>query len=642
MATNINNLKLTGVDFDDIKTSLKEYLKSQDQFKDYDFEGAGLNILLDVLSANTHMMAYYTNMAANESFLDSAVLRANVVSVAKHLNYVPSSYRSAIAYVDVEFLNLSDQDKINVDNGLIFIQQGDRFITNSGSRLFLFLATTNTKVINDNGTYIAKNVEIAEGAYRSTSFIYDDSSTVSQKFVIPDLNVDTTSLEVRVATSAQDTSGITDLWQQVTDINLANGESKVYFLQQNAELKYEIYFGDGIVGKKPDPGNLITIGYRVTTGEDANGLGRSETESAPAFRYAENSSTRTLLVTDTSGKPSPTYGGTSPEAIASIKYYAPRNYQAQERAVTAEDYRTLLVRDFGEQSESVFVWGGEDNDPPEYGKVFISIKPKNAEKFTTTQKLSIATNILKSKNVVSIIPEIVDPDYLYLILNVVVKYDKSKTTLTKENLETAIQTLLYNYASTNLGKFDRDFVLSAFTTYIDQNYAPPVLSNTVSVSLQKKLEPTLGSITTYSINFDNELYHPIDGYTPILSTTGFGYQDSSSTEEIKPNVTCYLDDDGTGYVRLYKLVGSTKVYLNNTLGTIDYTTGKISLTNFNPQYIVPEQDTKIVFTVIPVQQDILSRRNQILLMETTGITVSAVPQTLRYDTNASAAPFSGN
>jgi len=641
MATN-TSLSVTALDFDQIKSSLKTFIQSQDQFKDYDFEGSGMSILLDVLAYNTHYMAHYANMVGNETFLDSAVLRPSVVSIAKHLDYVPKSYKPAVAYVDVEYLNPDAPTLTAITNGTCFVYAGSRFSANSGNRIYLFTATSDTQVENENGRYYARNVEIKEGELKTITYVYDRNQNVDQKFVIPDINVDTDSIELRVSNSLEDTLGINDTWEAVTDLNKLTSESNAFFLQQNNDLNYEIYFGDGIIGKQPQAGNVINIKYRITVGPEANGIGKNETALYSAFRYAEIGSSKTTLILDENDKPSPSFGGSVFESLESVKYYAPRSYQAQERAVTAEDYRVLLAREYGEQAESVFIWGGEDNDPPKYGKVFVSIKPKNAEKLTQPQKLAIATNILKEKNLISIIPEIVDPDYLYLILTITAKYDRSKTTLTQESLASNMRSLLYLYLTNTLSKFDRDFTYSTTNAYIDNTYNPPVLSNTLDIMLQKRLEPNLTTISSYTINFDNELYHPIDGYLSILSSTSFGYQDSTSNETIKPNVSAYLDDDGNGNVRVYKVLGGEKIVLNSTLGTIDYTTGKIVLTNFAPQSLSSPEDTYIGLTVQPKEKDILARRNQILVVPLENITITAVPQTLRYDPySASGTPFSG-
>lgn len=638
MAT--NDLKINALDFDDIKQNLKTYLESQTQFKDYDFEGSGLNILLDVLAYNTHYQGYYANMVANETFLDSALLQPSVVSIAKHLNYVPKSYRSAVAYVDVEFLNINQNTLRSIQTGNEYILAGSRFTGSFGSQTFLFSSTTNTRVEEENGRYFARNVEIREGFDKTITYVYDTNTNIDQKFILPEINVDTTSLQVRVSQSITNTTGIEDLWERVVDINTINSDSKVYFLQLNSSNQYEIYFGDGIVGKNIETGNVISIFYRVCNGSAANGIGANDNSVVRSFRYLERNASTTSLRLGTDGKYAGSFGGSEPETIQSIKYYAPRNYQAQQRAVTADDYRVLLSNEYGEQAESVFVWGGEDNDPPIYGKVFLSIKPKNAKKLTQLQKLAIAKNILKSKNVVSITPEIVDPDYLYIIMNVNIRYNTAKTTLSQETLEQNIKNLIYLYGTENIGKFDRDFNESQFIAHVDATYDPPVVSCNIDINLKKRFEPNLTIITNYTINFDNELYHPIDGYTPILSSSAFGYQDSTSDIDPKPNVDAYFDDDGRGNVRIYKLVFGTKFYINEVAGTINYTTGKIELNNFVPQYLNPETQTDIALTVIPKYKDIASRRNQILLMSSDDITVSASPQIYRYDPyKSSGSPF---
>lgn len=638
MAT--TNLKIDALDFDGIKQNLKTYLQSQSQFKDYDFEGSGLNVLLDVLAYNTHYQSYYANMVANETFLDSALLQPSVVSIAKHLNYVPKSYRSAVAYVDVEYLNPNSTTIESIQNGTEFIAAGDRFVGALGSQNFVFSATKNYKVETESGRYLARNVEIKEGTTKTITFVYDTNSNIDQKFIIPEINVDTTSIEVRVSNSVNDNTGIETIWTLVTDINQLGSESSVYFLQFNMTNQYEIYFGDGVIGKQPSNGNVVSILYRTCNGSLANGIGVNDSSARRSFRYAERVASQTTLLVGTDGKPAASFGGSELETIQSIKYYAPRNYQAQERAVTAEDYRTLLSRSYGDQADSVFVWGGEDNDPPIYGKVFVSIKPKNATRLTQLQKLAIAKNVLKEKNIVSITPEVVDPDYLYLIMNVNIKYNSSKTTLSSETLEQNIKNLIYLYGDSNIGKFDRDFNESVFVSHVNTNYNPPVVSCNIDLQLKKAFEPNLSIITNYVINFDNELYHPIDGFTPILSSSVFGYQDTTSTATIKPNVDAYFDDDGSGKVRIYKLVGGSKIYLNENAGLIDYTTGKIQLNNFVAQYLNPETQTDISLVAVPKYNDIASRRNQILLLNFEDISVVASPQVYRYDPyQSSGTPF---
>ena len=638
MATNRSNLNVTGLDFDTIKESLKSYLQSQDQFRDYDFEGSGLNILLDVLAYNTHYQAFYANMVANETFLDSCKIPESAISIAKHLDYVPKSYRAAITYVDLELLGLEDDVKLSIRNGnAYYVLQGSQFTAKSpNGRTLTFIATKDTAVVYDNGSYVAKEIEIKEGTYKTVSYVVN-TSDATQRFVLPDYNADTTTIEVRVQKSLADTTDATRLWQQVTDLNKLSSDSYVYFLQYRDGV-FEVYFGDGIVGKEPESGNVVTIKYLTTYGPEGNDIGKNESVNSPTFTYLGESDSLVTINTDTDGVYISTYGGSELETIESIKYYAPRNYQAQERAVTAEDYRTLLARQYGEQAESVFVWGGEDNDPPIYGKVFVSIKPVNAKKFTQSEKLAIARTILKERNLVSITPEIVDPDYLYILITSEVLYDPKKTSLSRTSLENVIKSGIQSFNDSYLEKFDRNFRYSRFTTEID-NMDDCVLSNITTLRLQKKFEPALGIISSYNINFDNAIYHPVDGYTSVVTSNGFYYYDSVTSQ----NQLCFLDDDGYGVLRVYRLVDQSKVYVNSSIGTVEYSTGKITLSSFNPVSISNADESEISLTVIPNKSDLYSRRNTILMIDSDNIAVTATAETLRYDPyDASAASFPYN
>jgi len=638
MTTNRSNLIISGLDFDEIKENLKNFLKAQDQFTDYDFEGSGMNVLLDILAYNTHYQAYYANMVANETFLDSCKLVSSAASIAKHLDYIPKSKRASVAYVDVYFTNLSDDIKNSIDNGLsYYVSKGDTFSTKSadGDSL-IYNATDSVLVKNNNGDYVASNVEIKEGTYKTVTYVVDNSNT-AQKYVIPDVDVDTSTIEVRIQESLENTTGFSILWEEVNDLNKLSSDSHAYFVQLFDDT-YEIYFGDGIIGKQPETGNVITIKYLVTNGPLGNDLGKNESETSPTFTYLKDSDALVLLITDSDGNYSTTFGGSDAETLESIKYYAPRNYQAQERAVTPEDYRVLIARQYAEQAESVFVWGGEDNDPPIYGKVFVSIKPKNAKKITQSEKLAIAKSIIKERNLVTITPEIVDPDYLYISISTNVLYNDEQTSLTRSALEQRIKNLIVSYGRSELERFDRSFRYSKFITTID-DLDEAIISNNTTLKLQKKLEPTLNKSSAYNISFDNELYHPVTGYDSIVTTTAFIHYDPTTLS----NEICYLDDDGRGNIRLYRLVNQTKVYLNSNQGTINYTTGKITLTNFKPVSLYPTTNTTIDITVIPNKNDVYSRRNLILLFDETSISVNCQIESIRFDPyNSSASSFPFN
>lgn len=628
------NLPVDNLDFDAIKTSLKDFLRNQDKFKDYDFEGSGMNILLDLLAYNTHYQAFYANMVANETFIDSAVKRQSVVSLAKQLGYTPRSYRASTATIDIVWSNPSAAFRASVARGEVFINRGDIFTATGGGSVFTFIPIENYKVVAEGNDCVVRNMEIKEGRLQTFTYVVNAADT-AQRFIIPDTRVDTSTMRVRVTRSPKDTTGILDIWTPVSDINSVDGSTNAYFLQEIDKQRYEVQFGDGIVGRKPADGNAILLEYLVTRGNEANGI--------QTFRYNGSITTAGVtpsvsVVINEQGVPQSSYGGSEPEDIDSIRYYAPRNYQAQERTVTAEDYKTILTREYT-SADSIQVWGGEESEPPQYGKVLISIKPQGATRLSTLEKLSIQNTILQKKNVLGINPEVVDPDYVYIVLNLAVRYDSNLTTLSAKDIERLVNESIVSYASEKLGKFGLNFRFSKFLSFID-GINQSITSTDADLRIQKRFEPIIGNPGVYTIkfNFDNQLYHPIDGYPPILSSTGFGYVDPSTGTE----VDAYMDDDGYGNIRIYKQVGEDKVYLVTEAGTLDYSNGTISLTNFNPTYILPTTNTEIAITVVPVSTDVFTRRNQIVLFDTENSTVTVVPDSFRTERNQTASAFPSN
>ena len=634
------NLPLDNLDFDTIKSNLKSFLKSQDKFKDYDFEGSGMNILLDLLAYNTHYQAFYANMVANESFIDSAVKRDSVVSLAKHLGYTPRSYRASTATVDLVWSapsttsNTFEIFKTSVARGEVFINRGEAFVANGSGSVFTFLPMQNYKVTIEGNNCVCRGVEIKEGRLQTFTYVVNSADT-AQRFIIPETQIDTSTLSIKVTKSVKDTTGIVDIWSLATEINSVDASSNVYFLQQAEDGKYEILFGDGIVGRKPSDGNAIIIEYLITRADDANGVS--------VFRYSGNISGSGVtpsvkVVTNESGTPQSSYGGSQPEDIESIRYYAPRNYQSQERTVTAEDYKTILTRDYT-TADSILVWGGEEGDPPQYGKVFVSIKPQNATKLSTLEKLSIQNTILQRKNILGITPEVVDPDYTYLVLNMTVRYDPTLTGLSASDLENLLSTTVDAYMTERLGKFGLNFRFSKFVTYMD-GINQSITSTDANIRLQKRFEPVVGKSGVYTIkfNFDNEVYHPIDGYPAVLSSSAFGYLDTDGVTE----VDAYMEDDGYGNIRIYKLVGSDKVTLVERAGTMSYMDGTISLIDFNPTYIVPASSTEIALTVVPLNKDIFTRRNQILLVDKENSKIVVVPDSFRTERQQTSSAFPSN
>lgn len=607
------NLRIDGLDFDAIKTNLKNYLRSQTQFKDFDFEGSGINIIMDLLAYNTHYQAFYANMVANEAFLDSSVLRSSAVSIAKQLGYTPRSTKSSKIFLDVSFNNVitntGETIESRVRKGNAYINRGDTFRASlPGNQFYNFISLDDYKVESVSGSFIARNVKCYEGVLKSYTFVVN-SFDPAQKFILPSNSIDVDTIRVRVRKSVTDTSGLLNIWNKATDVNGLNGDSLVYFLQESENQNFEIYFGDGIVGKELENNNVISVEYLLTNGEIANNCNSFTYVGGILAPYA---TVNTIL--DPTGIFTYSFGGTQAESIESIKYYAPRNYQAQERAVTVEDYKTILVREFSDSIDSFFVWGGEESDPPAYGKVYISIKPKNGSKIGILEKMAIEKSILGKRNLVTIKPEITDPDYVYLEMSAVSSYDPTKTNLSPDGLSVQIGFTVKEFETANLDKFGRNFKTSKLAAAIDASNKS-ISGTNLNVQLQKRIEPFLNKPSPYTIKFGNPLLHPIQGYTPILTSTAFGYQDATSTALVKPVVDSFLDDDGYGNIRIYKIEGTSKIYINSKIGKINYEKGILTLNNFNPQYIQPKTASEIKITVQPQKSDIQSLRNQIIVVD---------------------------
>lgn len=637
---NSSNTPIQSLEFDEIKNNLKAYLQGQEQFKDYNFEGSALSIVLDLLAYNTHYQAFYANMAANESFIDSAVMRPSVVSLAKHLNYTPRSKKAAQLVVDISMgtEDVTSPFTQRVIQGREFVEQGTVFRGKDvDGKAVNFVNLETYKAVRRSGENIVQDVTLYQGYLKQVAYVANTQGGSEAKFTIPDLNVDIDTLVVLVQRSQTDTRGSAQLWKRAIDINKLNSTSNVFFIQESRDGFWEVYFGDGVIGKAIENGNVVTLRYLVTNGSAGNGIGYDETSVKRAITSNDSRVDEVRIKTDADDKVQVSFGGEDSEDIESIRYYAPRNYQAQDRAVTADDYKAILGREYASRADSFFIWGGEENDPPQYGKVFISIKPKVGTRLSSTEKQAIERTILGQRNLVTIMPEVVDPDILYINPAVTVYYDESKTTLNKSGVETRISSLIKAYSTNYLGLFQRNFRLSKFSSIIDGS-APAINSNSTEITLSKQFEPNLGRAAPYTIRFDNPLLHPVDGYTPILSSTLFGYRDATSTAVVKPIVDCFLDDDGYGNVRIYKQVGSSKVVVLKNIGSIDYSTGTISLRNFTPEYLDDGQ-TSLKVTVTPEKKDIFARRNQIIIIDDLGISINAVPEKTTIDRSASDSPF---
>ena len=621
MATNDTRLTVTEFDFDDVKSNLKTFLKSQTEFTDYDFEGSGMNILLDVLAYNTHYLGFNANMLANEMFLDSASLRSSVVSHAKTLGYEPTSATAPKALVDVT-LNTTGVATATLSAGTVFTSTVDEVD-------YQFVTIADVTKSNTGAGIPFTNIDIYEGTYVTTRYTVD-SSDVDQRFLLPDNRSDTSTLTVKVQTSSADTT--TTTYTKATDITQVSSSSYSYFLQEVESGKFEIYFGDGVIGTALSDDNIVILQYVVTNKAGANG--------ASIFANSGAIATVTDVSVSTVGSAS---GGAEPESISSIKYNAPLDYAAQGRCVTAEDYK-LYAKKLFTNTESVQVWGGEHGsydtslgvtDTAVYGKVYISIKSTTGNDLTTTEKTQLVTD-LAPYTVASITPVIVDPETTYLILTIKFKYDSSATTSITADLETSVTSTLTTYNTDNLKQFGSMFRHSQLTGQIDDTDTA-ILSNVTNISIGKFFTPTTTASTAYTVDFNNAFYNPHSGHNAtaggVIASTGFKISGDTTNE-------MFFDDDGEGNLRLYYVVAGVRVYQDETAGTVAYSTGKISI---NGIYITDVSDvdgetsTEIRVTATPDSKDIVPVRNQLLEIDFTNSTITGEVDTIATgDTGAGA------
>ena len=594
-----HKLEISELDFDAIKANLKTFLQSQTQFQDYDFEGSSLSILLDVLSYNTHYMSYIANMSTNEMYLDSADIRKNIVSLAKMLGYTPTSPRTPRAQIDVVVNNATGSS--------VTMQKGTVFTTTVDKVDYEYVTNADITITPENGVYKFNNVPLYEGTLVTFKYTFDSNDN-DMKFEIPSDRADTSTLKVTVQNSNTDTTQT--VYSLAGGYNDVSSDSKVYFIQEGSENKYEVYFGDGVTGKKLEDGNVIILEYIVTNTVKSNG--------ASKFSLSGNIGGFTNVTISTDSNSS---GGANAETNESIKFNAPLQYAAQDRAVTSTDYETL-VKSIYPNAQSVSAWGGEDDETPQYGVVNISIKAKSGTVLSDTSKADIVTQ-LKPYNVASVRPVIKDPETTSVLITSNVKYDAKATAKTADTIKADVIDSLTTYNASTLQRFDSVFRYSKVTGLID-SADTSILSNITTVKIRKDFQPIISTSSKYNIYFRNALYNPHSGHLSseggILSSSGFKV-DGNTNE-------CFFDDDGAGNVRLYYLSGGVKTYLNSTQGTVDYSTGAITLNSMNIvsiSNIDGAASTVIQLTVVPSSNDVVPVRDQIVEMDiaNSNITVTA-------------------
>ena len=682
MATSNNSLRVADLDFFSIRNNLKEYLRSQDTFQDYDFEGSGMSVMLDILAYNTYYNSFYMNMAANEAFLDTAQIRKNIVSHAKLINYVPMSMRGAEAMVDVVVTPGPQEDQtvayITLDKWTTFLG-ADKDQVN-----YPFVAMHSNTAYKSNGSFVFSNVIVKQGEAVTLQFpVYANNS--SRRFQIPSANVDTSTLTITVQESPSNTH--TTEYTLASDITQIMANSTIYFLEEDQDSYYTFYFGDDYVGKRPSNGSIVIATYVDTVGPKGNNIvrmGLSDADGVAGFR-----SNVKVKVTQASA------GGSDKETNEQVRFRSTNYYTTQNRAVTSGDYEALITKDFP-NIESVSVWGGEDNDPIVYGKVFMSIKTRGYYTLTNLEKEDIKNALVTNRNVLTVEPDIVDPEYVFILIRGAIRYNPNLTTRSQNQILNLIKEAVYSYATEELYTFKSTFKLSKLQYYMEQS-EPSITSSDVNIFLQRRVKMEIGGTNTYVINFNTSLrkgdyafklnsyptikvkddaniqrdvfieetpesYTGIDSvyvqnpgmnYTsmPTLSITGDGT--GATVEPVIVNgrfVSVKVTNPGINYTRAFvnvtdslgsgavlsvnlkATVGTLRTYyykpngekviVNSSAGTIDYISGKVILSSLTP-ISMPANDfydqDVLTINVVPEQGVIVPLRNRILAIDTNNI-----------------------
>ena len=608
MATDNKRIKVTELDFDLIKTNLKNYLRAQAEFTDYDFEGSGMSVLLDVLAYNTHYNALYHNMTVNEMFLDSAVKRSSVVSLAKMLGYTPRSARSPRATLSITVSN------VNNNPNILNLPRGSSFRTTvDGVNYFFNTNTAYSTTRSATNTYAFTNVEIIEGTLVTNRFTVADG----MQYIVENANADLSTLTVAVQEDPNSAAIVT--YNSEITLTEIEAETRAFFIKEIENNKFEIYFGDGIIGYKPPNGSIVSLQYYVTNKSNAN-QARTFTYTGSAFG---NNATVNITTTNRA------QGGQDEESLDSIKFNASRSFAAQNRAVTADDYKVILPKLFS-NIEAISVWGGEENDPPIYGKAYICIKPISGATLTNDTKEKIKNNLLKSKNVVSILPEIVDPDYLSIIVDTAVYYNSSATSRSAASIKAIVIDTIKRYNQETLNKFDSVFRHSRLTRDID-GAEESIVSNVTKVDLRYEISPNFNTVSKYRVSLNNPIYHEASSVeNSYVAITSSGFKLSGNTQ------TFFLEDNSVGLIRMYYLTpGNEKVYNTTSVGTVNYTTGVIELNNLSISS--GNAQGKLVLFIEPSSYDVVSVRNQLTNIREQDIIVNVIA-----DRVASGESASGN
>ena len=605
--------QFTNLDFNDLRTQIKDYLRSNSNFTDFDFEGSNFSVLIDILAYNSYITAYNTNMQANEAFLDSATLRENVVSHARNIGYVPRSKKSSKAKISFSV------DVSSYNSRTVTLKAGPFALGAVQDGNYIFSIPSDVTVpVNTSNIAFFENLDIYEGSYLTKTFTVDYSQP-NQRFLIPNSNVDTSTIRVSVSNS---TIEVYTLYENILNVNKT---SKLFLIQEIEDEKYEILFGDNILGKKPEHGSTISISYIVTNGKSADGSANFTFSGNIKDNNSTNITSGISLITTTSSSEN----GDDIETIDSVKYLAPRVYASQYRAVTANDYKGLIPYLYS-NIDSVTAYGGEELDPPQYGKVFISIKPRNGNFLSEITKNDIKKK-LKQYSIAGIKPELIDLKYLYVEIDSTVYYNPafiSDSVIIKNQV---LNTLNFYSISSDVNSFGGRFKFSKVNTLID-NTNRGITSNITKVRMRRDLSVEMNKFATYEICFGNKFHQKTGKYN--IKSSGFKIKDISDT--------LYLTDDPissiNGRILFFKLIGNVPTIISSDAGTVDYLKGEIKLNIVN---IVSTSlpNNKIEIQAIPESNDVIALKDIYLQIDMNNTVVNTIEDTITSGENISATSY---
>ena len=605
--------QFTNLDFNDLRTQIKDYLRSNSNFTDFDFEGSNFSVLIDILAYNSYITAYNTNMQANEAFLDSATLRDNVVSHARNIGYVPRSKKSSKAKISFSV------DVSSYNSRTLTLKAGPVALGAVQDGNYIFSIPSDVTVpVNTSNIAFFENLDIYEGSYLTKTFTVDYSQS-NQRFLIPNSNVDTSTIRVSVSNS---TIEVYTLYENILNVNKT---SKLFLIQEIEDEKYEILFGDNILGKKPEHGSTISISYIVTNGKSADGSANFTFSGNIKDNNSTNITSGISLITTTSSSEN----GDDIETIDSVKYLAPRVYASQYRAVTANDYKGLIPYLYS-NIDSVTAYGGEELDPPQYGKVFISIKPRNGNFLSEITKNDIKKK-LKQYSIAGIKPELIDLKYLYVEIDSTVYYNPafiSDSVIIKNQV---LNTLNFYSISSDVNSFGGRFKFSKVNTLID-NTNRGITSNITKVRMRRDLSVEMNKFATYEICFGNKFHQKTGKYN--IKSSGFKIKDISDT--------LYLTDDPissiNGRILFFKLIDNVPTIISSDAGTVDYLKGEIKLNIVN---IVSTSlpNNKIEIQTIPESNDVIALKDIYLQIDMNNTVVNTIEDTITSGENISATSY---